>query len=130
MVKFENMKYIQWLSMLAGILLLSNACHSIDQEDLQGTWIGQQVIEAGDTLNMDLSNLRLHFESDGSFTYVKTSRERLAGAYSISGSLLELEVKNPAPEKILIQISELSSDVLHLRMNHEGNERHLGMVKE
>lgn len=110
--------------------LLLHACHSIDQEDLQGTWIGKQVIEAGDTLEMDLSNLRLHFEPDGSFTYTKTSRERLVGAYSISGSLLELKVDDPAAETILIQISDLSSDMLHLRMNHEGNERHLGLVKE
>lgn len=125
-----TMKYLIWSGSLAILMLLCNACHSIDQEDLQGTWIGQQVIEAGDTLQMDLSNLRLHFEPDGSFTYVKTSRERLAGAYSISGSLLELEVKDPSAETILIQISDLSTDVLHLRMNHEGNERHLGLVKE
>ncbi len=130
MVKVLSMKHFLWMSILAIMFLLSSACHTIDQKDLQGTWVGQQVIEAGDTLTMDLSNLRLHFDPDGSFTYVKTSRERLAGAYSISGSLLELLVSDPAPETILIQISDLSADAMHLRMNHDGNERHLGLVKE
>ena len=115
----------------SGLLcLVLVSCHSIDEGDLHGTWVGEQVIEAGDTVTMDLSNLRLHFEPDGSFTYIKTSRERLAGTYSMSGSLLELEVQEPEPEQILIQISDLSETAMHLRMNHEGNERHLGLVKE
>jgi hypothetical protein len=105
------------------------ACTQYSPELLIGTWKASTVVEEGDTLDLDLSNVELSFELENDFIYQHTQRDSMSGKFKLDGALINLFVEVPQKDTIIIQLSELKDNALTLRMNHEGNERLVTMTK-
>ncbi|MBK8506563.1 MAG: hypothetical protein IPL46_32825 [Saprospiraceae bacterium] len=117
---------------LVAIALLLWACISCGEHSpdaLIGDWRADLVVEEGDTLEMDLANVTLRFTEDRYFKYKHTQRDSLSGSFNLSKGLIKLFVNEPVTDTIIIQISNLNDESMILRMNHEGNERLVTLVK-
>ena len=110
------------------IAILLCACHDLSPDALEGNWKATTVVEEGDTLDLDLKNVTLGF-SGNNFKYQHTQRDSLEGTFAISKGLINLYVQNPGMDTIVLQINDLESSSLILRMNHEGKERLVSMTK-
>ncbi len=104
-------------------------CKDPSPDALVGLWKAREVIEGGDTLELDLTNVYLDFQTDQNFKYRHTQRDSLAGTYELNKGLIHLFVSNPLRDTIIIQLTDLSMESLVLRMNHEGKERFVTMVR-
>lgn len=104
------------------------SCQPLSREALEGDWEAITVVEEGDTLDLDLTNVSLTFDRDR-FKYRHTQRDSLSGVYELSKDLIELFVDSPGVDTIVIQVSDLQAASLVLRMNHEGKERLVTLVK-
>ncbi|MCB0666572.1 MAG: hypothetical protein KDC80_12140 [Saprospiraceae bacterium] len=107
-------------TLLCTTFLLS--CQSLSEEAIQGEWKARSVIEEGDTLDLDLSNVHLTISEDN-FKYRHTQRDSLSGKFDLSKDLIELYVAVPRIDTIVIQVVDLAASSMVLRMNHEGKER-------
>ena len=94
-----------------------------------GYWKASSVVEEGDTLDLDLSNVKLVFDQPADFIYQHTQRDSMSGSFSLEGALINLYVGSPQKDTIVIQVNELNERTLTLRMNHEGRERLVTMTK-
>lgn len=98
------------------------SCQSLTEEAIQGEWKARSVVEEGDTLDLDLSNVHLSIKDDN-FKYRHTQRDSLSGKFDLSKDLIELYVAAPRIDTIVIQVVDLGASSMVLRMNHEGKER-------
>lgn len=118
---------------LAGILLcLSTACSSpYSQDDLQGKWRGTYLEENGQALlEIDPEELSFTFSENG-YQYQGNLNYREAGNYTLeSPYLYTTDTLNQASTEKTVQILQLSSDSLHLRMMENGAERVLKLYKK
>jgi hypothetical protein len=108
------------------MLLLMISCQSFRESDLQGIWHAQWVIDGTDTVPADLRHVRLEIEN-GDFLYQIRAHEQLKGIVQLKQSTLTL-IPGTGPieiDTIKVQIMELSSQSLLLRMNHDGQERRM-----
>lgn len=117
-------KAISVIIMLSVIL----TCQSVSSEALQGEWRAATVVEEGDTLDLDLRNVQLVFSGDN-FNYQHTQRDSMSGKFDLSRGLIKLYVDNPSTDTIIIQLNDIHPGSLELRMNHEGKERLVTMIK-
>lgn len=99
------------------------ACRSMTVDDVVGTWEAYEVMQEGDTLNLDLEHVVLKVNEGGEFLYTHSSRDTMSGNLSIDKGLIHLEVAHPSAEILLIQLQDLDSESMTLRMNHDGKER-------
>ncbi len=107
---------------IASLGLLVVACQKIDKSQLLGTWKAVAVIDAGDTIAADLTHTRLALNEDDEFTYQQTTREVFSGSFQLQRDILSM-LNNTAKDTFRVQVLEVDSDHLKLRMNHEGTER-------
>ena len=118
------------ISLLVIILFVyGSGCKDPSPDALVGLWKAREVIEDGDTLELDLTNVYLDFQTDQNFKYRHTQRDSLAGTYELKKGLIRLYVSNPLHDTIIIQLTDLRPESLVLRMNHEGKERFVTMVR-
>jgi hypothetical protein len=115
-------------SLVLGILLLP-ACREYTSEALTGSWRASSVVEEGDTLDLDLANVFLDFTEDRQFHYQHTQLDSLSGVFKLSDGLINLYVLSPSPDTIIIQLADLTDKSMILRMNHDGRERLVTMVR-
>ncbi|NND32109.1 MAG: lipocalin family protein [Saprospiraceae bacterium] len=109
---------------LVGVL----ACQQHSPEALTGSWKAISVVEENDTLDLDLSNVNLTFNSD-MFLYQHTQKDSMRGTFSLKRGLINLYVQKPEGDTIVIQLTELTDSELILRMNHEGKERFVTFIR-
>jgi hypothetical protein len=118
---------------LAGVLLcLSTACSSpYSAEDLQGQWTGIYLAENGQPLpEVDPEELSFSFTENG-YRYQGNLNYREAGSYTLEPPYLyTTDTLNQATTEKTVEILQLSSDSLHLRMMENGAERVLKLYKK
>lgn len=112
------------------LLLLLIACNNITKEDLYGDWQAVQLTEEGQEVPVNLSEINLLFK-ENSYHFNSTLKYREAGTYRLQSNLLITKdtINNNRLEKG-IEIYRMMPDSLYLRMNEEGKERLLVMVRK
>jgi hypothetical protein len=118
-----------WLVTISLLIWTCCSCGDHSPQALTGDWRAEMVVEEGDTLEMDLSNVTLNFTEDQNFKYKHTQRDSLSGNFNLSKGLIKLFVDEPIMDTIIIQLSNLNEKSMILRMNHEGKERLVTLVK-
>ena len=123
------MKLLKNIPFLFLVSLLS-ACQSISKEDLYGVWQAVDLTEEGTPLDVNLSEISLSFDEQ-EYEFNSTLNYREAGSYYLQASLLVTKdtLKVNGVEKG-IEISKVYKDSLFLRMNEEGKERRLVLVRK
>ncbi len=117
-----------FFTVLLGISLLL-ACRDHSSEALTGSWRANSVVEEGDTLDLDLANVFLDFTKDRHFHYKHTQLDSLSGTFKLADGLINLHVLSPSADTIIIQLMDLTDESMILRMNHDGRERLVTMVR-
>ena len=125
------MKFKPVINIVLGIgLILTAACkQGIPKEELYGTWEAVALTEEGKSLSINLQEIKLSFEAQ-TYLFESTLQYKEAGNYRLQSNLLLTQ--DTLKENVLekgIEISRLSKDSLFLRMNEQGRERLLTMVK-
>ena len=123
------MKLLTNINLFIYISLFITACQSISKEDLYGVWQAVDLTEEGIALDVNLAEITLSFEEQ-EYEFNSTLNYREAGAYYLQGSLLVTKdtLQVNGVEKG-IEISKFHQDSLFLRMNEEGKERRLVLVR-
>ncbi|NND06682.1 MAG: hypothetical protein HKN87_09910 [Saprospiraceae bacterium] len=117
------------LLLFLGISCWIGACTTISEEALLGTWKPIWVTEGSDTVQADLSKVALKISDQQQFHYQITSSEMMSGSFQLSSNLLKLYSDMPQPDTTIVQILDLQEDQLLLRMNYEGKERKMKLLK-
>jgi len=106
------------------------SCQEQIPKNMWGDWSADLVVEMGDTLSLDLSNVHLQFiEEERQFSYRHTQLDSLSGTFDLDEDLVFLYIDAPKSDTIVVELDELEDDELVLRMNHEGKERFVTFVK-
>lgn len=117
------------LAFLFLLLTMSTACSTVDGSLLEGHWRADQVIEEGNVLDLDLSELSFTFQGNY-YSYFNTAFLEENGTYKISGNrLITIDTSKNADMKKMVQILVLTRDSLHLRMNAGGREQILKLYR-
>lgn len=119
-----------YLSGLALVLLM--ACAQDEPSLLIGSWTAYEVLEEGEILDINASEIQLEFVDDEVYSYKSTLDYEEAGQYNVQSSYLyttDTLAASQAARKA-VEIVQLTADSLQLRMNDEGKERILKMLKD
>lgn len=120
-------------SYLSGLaLVLLTACAQDEPNLLIGSWTAYEVVEEGETLDINASEIQLEFVDDFIYAYKSTLDYKEAGQYNVQASYLYTTdtLPNAQAAKKAVEIIQLTTDSLQLRMNDEGKERILKMLKD
>lgn len=106
------------------------SCQKVNQIDLVGKWKAIEVLEQGSPLAVDVQKINMYFFPNH-YEYTSTLKYQEAGHYRIQSNLLFTKdtTKSDALEKA-VEIAKIDKDSLFLRMNENGKERILKMVRE
>ncbi len=114
------------------VLLLATACAQDEPNLLIGSWTAYEVLEEGEALDINASEIQLQFVDDLVYAYHSTLDYKEAGEYTVQSSYLyttdTLTEANSARKAV--EIIQLTTDSLQLRMNDEGKERILKMIRD
>jgi len=119
-------KHLFYITLLSGIIV---GCGSITEEALLGSWRPMWVTEGEDTIQADLSKVLLELTEDQKFSYQITATDRMSGTYQLNSNLLILYNEKPEPDTMIVQVLDVQADQLVLRMNSEGNERKMKLIR-
>ena len=124
------MKLKKNIPLVLFICLWMSACQSISKEDLYGEWQAIDLTEEGIPLVVNLAEISLNF-TEKEYEFNSTLDYREAGSYYLRASLLVTKdtLQVNGVEKG-IEISKLQQDSLFLRMNEQGKERRLVLVRQ
>jgi hypothetical protein len=106
-------------------------CQPYSSADLAGRWQATHLMEEGDSIAIDLSEVHFTFDEEGGYTFVSTLAYSEAGAYRLDGPYLFTTDTLHAPvEEKAVEIKQLANDSLILLMNDKGRDRVLTLRKE
>lgn len=120
-------------SYLSGLALVwLTACTQDEPNLLIGSWTAYEVLEEGESLDINASEIQLEFVDDFTYAYQSTLDYKEAGQYNVQSSYLYTTDTLPTAQaaRKAVEIIQLTSDSLQLRMNDEGKERILKMLKD
>lgn len=105
-------------------------CASVDVAQLDGDWIGIEVLEEGEPLEIKPSDIRFIFDTESKgYQYFSTLNYKEAGTYHLDSKFLyTLDTINQASRERSVEILQMSGDSLVLRMMEEGKERVLKLI--
>lgn len=129
-VRMKKETFIKVISVWA--LLHFGACTSEENNLLIGDWKGYEVMEEGEKLDINASEIQLSFINDQIYTYASTLDYKEAGKYNVQSSYLYTMDTLSAVQsgRKAVEIIQLTVDSLQLRMNDSGKERILKLLKE
>jgi len=123
-----NLKIVATITL--GMCLLFTACEQeVPKEELYGNWQAVALKEEGKSLTINIEEIKLSFKKR-TYVFESTLQYKEAGIYRLQSNLLL--TKDTLKENVLekgIEISRLTKDSLFLRMNEQGKERRLTMVR-
>ena len=113
------------------LLLIFTACSDVHDNLLIGKWQASALLEEGAMLSIDTTQIHFEFSEDQSYLYTSTLNYREAGSYSLDASYLyTTDTLNQASSKKTVEILLLSEDSLHIKMEDNGRERILKLVRK
>ncbi len=106
------------LLLVTGTLLWASCETFFPERMLRGQWQALVVLEEGDTLPVDPSEIRLSFDEAGHYTYHSTLNYREAGYYHLKGDLLYTRDTTHADTTLerIVRVPILTEDSLVLDM--------------
>jgi len=125
------MKFISKIGLLIIGCSLFNACETlIQKEDLYGTWQAVALTEEGESLQVNLEEIQLSFNKQY-YEFHSTLNYKEAGHFQVQSNLLLTKdtLKNSLLEKS-VEITKFQNDSLFVRMNEQGRERRLVLVRK
>lgn len=112
------------------ITTIFSACDAVDKGHIIGQWKAVSVEEDGEELAIDPAEIKFVFGSDDSYQYFSTLNYREAGSYYVEGNYLyTTDTLNQGSMEKAVEIIEMSTDSLHLKMDDQGKERILKLGK-
>lgn len=117
-----------WLSMALLWCLLS--CMNDKPDFLIGNWNAFEVLEEGESLDINTAEIKLGFQEGNTYHYESTLAYREAGQYHVEQQYLyTTDTSHTTTMTKAVEILQLTNDTLQLRMNDQGKERILKLVK-
>lgn len=114
------------LLFLLGLL----ACQSMDDSLLHGAWQADELLEEDKAVAVDTDEIIFEFKADNTYSFSSTLNYREAGAYALDGRLLyTTDTLNETSDEKAVEVVLLTQDSLHLRMQENGKERLLKLIK-
>lgn len=114
------------------LMLLGIGCSNINfsEEDLHGNWQAVLLTEGQDTFQYDLKSVGLNFEQNKRYEYSGNLKNKEAGTYHLLGKILYTkDTLNSGLEKA-VEVVQLQSDSLRIKMNEAGKIRILELVRK
>jgi len=106
------------------------SCQSVDTKLIEGFWLADKVLEEGQELELDLSDIGFEFKNKNHYIYYNTEFLSEDGIYEIRGNtLFTTDTSSEGQLRKAVQIITLTVDSLHLRMNAHGKEQILYLYK-
>ena len=124
------MKIIANIVLLIISTYLFSACEvPMKKETLYGTWQAVAVTEEGDSLALNPAEIKLSF-AENKYEFMSTLNYKEAGTYQLQSNLLLTKdtTRNNLLEKG-VEITKITTDSLFIRMNEQGRERKMILVK-
>lgn len=120
---------MKYLIVILGIVFLSS-CSSVEEDLLVGDWQATEIIEEGQTLPVNLEEIKLSFGSNDFYLFNSTLNYEEAGSYFLDSKyLFTTDTVNHASSEKAVEVIKLTSDSLVLKMNDSGKERLLRLSK-
>ncbi len=111
-------------------LVIGAGCSNAYTNKLNGNWQGIEVLEMDKPLDVDASVIRFRFADNQYYEYFGTLNYREAGMYYLESKyLFTTDTVNMASTEKVVEIVKLNGDTLFLKMNENGRERILKLVK-
>lgn len=116
---------------LSFVLCLFFACGEREDKLLLGEWQATQVLEEGDSLKLDPTQVGFLFRPDNRYTFRSTLRYEEAGTWRYSEGFLMAQdtTRGDSPERV-VAVEKLTLDSLEIRMLSEGKERGLILLRK
>jgi hypothetical protein len=112
-------------------LLLCFGCGEREDLLLLGEWQATQVLESGDSLKLDPTQVGFFFRPDNRYTFRSTLRYEEAGSWHYAEGFLMAQdtTRENSPERV-VAVEKLTMDSLEIRMLSDGKERRLTLLKQ
>lgn len=113
-----------------GISILLTACSRITDMKLQGNWVATHVSQDNVSMeNLQVEEIKLSFD-EGKYTYHGTLQYKEAGQYYLATPFLYTrDTLNDNPKEKAVEILNINSDTLELRMMQDEKELILTMIR-
>ena len=107
------------------------SCESgLNESDLHGKWQAAIILEEGDSLAVDPSNIKFQFDENKYYQFESTLNYKEAGTYYLDDVYLyTTDTFNNASSEKVVEVLLLNEDSLHILMNEQTKERVLKLVK-
>ncbi len=107
------------------------SCSPYNTDDLVGQWQAVQLTEEGDSLAVNLNEIRFQFNADGSYQYESTLKLREYGHFRVDAPFLyTTDTTRTLKTEKAVEISQFENDTMELLMNEAGKERRLVVVRQ
>jgi hypothetical protein len=104
---------------------------SVDEAALRGEWAAEAFYKNGQTASLPHDSVRLGFLPNGLYYFTSVGHYREAGRYRTSMYYLFLTDTTTSPEQEhILKVLFLSTDTLKLRMERDGEEQQLVLLKK
>lgn len=111
-------------------LMLAQSCASDSPNLLLGQWTAFEILEEGEILDLNASQIQLGFEEGDKYTYLSTLNYKEAGQFRVQTPyLFTTDTTADQRTEKAVEIIQLTFDSLQLRMNDDGKERILKLLK-
>jgi len=111
-------------------LVLAQSCANDAPNLLLGQWTAFEILEEGEVLDINPSQIQLGFEEGERYTYLSTLNYEEAGRYRVQTPYLyTTDTTAEQQAEKAVEIIQLTMDSLQLRMNDNGKERILKLLK-
>lgn len=106
------------------------SCKTIKNDQIIGSWQAVEVLEDGEPLKVNLSEINISFNANELYSFKSTLNYNEAGRYYIeSPFLFTTDTVNSASTEKTVEILLLTADSLHLKMSEGGKNRLMKMKK-
>lgn len=110
--------------LLALGFLALGSCSDPAEKALTGTWQGYELLQDGQALPLDPSEISFEFGADRTYAFSGTLNYREAGSFRIQGEyLFTRDTMNEGSVEKAVLLSEMSPDTLILKMREGEKDR-------
>lgn len=118
------------LYLLLSVLMIAS-CTDSRHEALQGSWQAESFLEEGDSVAVNLLEIRLEFSDFDRYVFYSTLNYREAGSYRLEGPMLfTQDTLSPNTPERTLRIRQLEADTLLLDMEADGKKQALRLLRQ